>query len=138
MTEILSANSGHCSAIPSTVLPTPCTFSTVGPSIGMGATLKRGPDLDWSTTPTCRTLETLPHQARRTVPSTGDAMMSIGAIGMPARSPQGQDNRTPGAMISKAPQCTFYSSCSLCAPDSGRNDDFYPPPVHVLRPSLCL
>ena len=38
------------------------------------------------------------------------------------------------AMISSAPQCTFYSSCSLCAPDSGRDSDFFPLPYMYTAP----
>jgi hypothetical protein len=91
VTGVPSANSDHCSAIPSiaaalwepatlcadvpgtalaTVLPTPRTFSAAEPSIGMGTTLERGSDLDRSKTPACRTLDALPHHAWRTVPST--------------------------------------------------------------------
>ena len=47
---------------------------------------------------------------------------------------EAQDNRTLGAMISSAPQCTFYNSCSLCAPDSGRNDNFFPLPYMYTAP----
>ena len=82
VTGVLSANSGHCSAIPGTaatlweptapcadvpgiapaaVLPTPRTFSAAEPSTSMGTTLERGPDLDQSKTPVCRTLGALPH-----------------------------------------------------------------------------
>ena len=79
VTGVPSANSGHCSAIPSTVstlwepaasradvpgatpatvLPTPRTSSATEPSIGMGATLECGLDLDQS-----KTLGALPAQA---------------------------------------------------------------------------
>jgi len=92
-TRVLSANSGHCTAIPgamaplwepathcanvrgappSTVLPTPRTFHVLSapqePLNGMGTTLGRGPSLDQIKTPTCRTLRTLPHHAWRTYP----------------------------------------------------------------------
>ena len=81
VTGVPSANSGHCSAIPSTiatlwepatpsadvagtapatVLPTPRTFSAAEPSPGMGATLERGLGLDQSKTRACRTLGALP------------------------------------------------------------------------------
>ena len=45
-----------------------------------------------------------------------------------------QDNRRPSSMISSAPQCTFYNSCSLCAPDSRRNGDFFPLPYMYTAP----
>ena len=142
VTGIPSANSSHCSAIlgtvapqwepatpcvnvpstaPATVLPTPrttpCTFPTAEPSIGMGATLERGPGLDHPQQPPRRPLE--PQGRRRDLHKAKD---------------DAQDNRTPGAMISSAPQCTFYSSCSLCAPDSGRNSDFFPLPYMYTTP----
>ena len=81
VTGVPSANSGHCSAIPgtvatlwepatpcadvpstapATVLPTPRTSSATEPSIGMGATLERGPDLEQSKTSAWRTLDALP------------------------------------------------------------------------------
>ena len=84
VTGVPSANSGHCStipgavatlweptthcvdvlgAVPSTMLPTPRTFSTAEPSTGMSATLKRGPGLDQIKTPACRTLGTPPRYA---------------------------------------------------------------------------
>ena len=84
VTRVLSTNSGHCTAIPvavaplwepatrcadvlgagpSTVLPTPRTFLTAGPSDGMGATPGCGPSFDQIKTPTCRTIGTLPRHA---------------------------------------------------------------------------
>ena len=84
VTGVPSANSGHCSAIPSTmstlwepaasyadvpgaapatVLPTPRTFSAAEPSIGMDMTLEHGPSLDRGKTPACRTLGSLPRHA---------------------------------------------------------------------------
>ena len=161
VTGIPSANSGHCSAIPGTVAPlwepaAPCTrraphyshrcaayfytFPTVEPTIGTSAILERGPSLDQSKTPDRRTLGAPPRRARRTVPSTPIATTPAGAARTPARSTQGQDatqdNRTPGAMISRAPQCTFYSSCSLCAPDSGRKRRLLPPSRTCTPPLL--
>jgi len=112
VTGVLSTNSGHCSAIPgtmaslwepathcayvlgaapSTVLPTPRTFSAVEPSNGMGTTLGRGPNLDPIKTPACRTLGTPPRQVQGTVPSTGATMPPAGAARIPARSPRDQD-----------------------------------------------
>ena len=145
VTGVLSANSGHCSAIPgtvatlwepatpcadvpgtapTTVLPTPHTFSTTDPSTGMGATLEHGPGLDRSKTPACRTLDALPRQYEGRYPQQRTP-----------RRPQGPQGRrrdlreirtaprttaTPGAMPISAPQCTFYSSHPLRTPDSGR------------------
>jgi len=107
-----SANSDHCSTIPgavatlwepathcadvlgtapSTVLPTPRTFSAVEPSNGMGMTLGRSPNLDPIKTPACRTLGTPPRQVQGTVPSTGATMPPAGAARMPARCPRDQD-----------------------------------------------
>ena len=163
VTRIPTANSGHCSVIPGTVAPlwepathcvnvastapatmlptprtTPCTFPASEPTIGMGATLERGPSLDQSKTPA------LGPSAPRHVEQGGQYP--------PQQSPQrplepqgrrrdlrkakddAQDNRRPGAMISSAPQCTFYNSCSLCAPDSGRNGDFFPLPYMYTAP----
>ena len=37
-------------------------------------------------------------------------------------------------MISSAPQCTFYSSCSLCASDLGRDGNFFPLPYMYTAP----
>ena len=48
-----------------------------------------------------------------------------------------QDSLTPGAMISSTPQCTSYSGHLLCAPDSGRDDDFFLPPYMYPAP-LCV
>ena len=145
VTGVPSANSGHCSAIPITVttlwepaascadvpgaapaivLPTPRTSSATEPSIGMSATLECGPGLDQSKTPTCRTLDALPHQRGGRYPQQG----------MPRRPQEPQRHRrdlreirtslrmtaTPGAMLSTAPQCTFYSRHPLHAPDLGR------------------
>jgi len=83
-TGVPFANSGQCSAIPGavatlwepatscadvpgtaliTVLPTPRTFSSAGPSTGMGATLERGLDLDQEQSPARRTLGAMPAQA---------------------------------------------------------------------------
>ena len=115
-TRVLSANSGHCTAIPSavaplwepamhcanvrgavpsTVLPTPCTSLVLSPpqepSNGMGTTLGRGPDLDQIKTPACRTLGTPPRQVQGTVPSTGATMPPAGAARTPAQYPRNQD-----------------------------------------------
>ena len=123
VTGVPSANSGHCSAIPitvitlwepaascadvpgiapATVLPTPRTFSATEPSTGMGATLERGPGLDRSKTPARRTLGVPPRHAWRTVPTTATTTMPTGAIRTPARSPQDQGRR-PGRPSRPAP-----------------------------------
>ena len=145
VTGVPSANSGHCSAIPitvitlwepaascadvpgaaaATVLPTPRTSSATEPSIGMGATLECGPGLDQSKTPACRTLDALPHQRRGRYPQQGmprrpqepsGHRQDIRRIRTPPRT-----TATPGAMPSTAPQCTFYSRHPLHTPDSGR------------------
>ena len=144
-TGVPSANSGHCTTIPGTVstlwepttpcvdvpstapaivLPIPRTSSTTEPSISMSATLECGPGLDQSKTPACRTLDALPHQCGGRYPQQG----------MPRRPQEPQRHRrdlreirtslrttvTPGAMLSTAPQCTFYNRHPLRAPDSGR------------------
>jgi len=111
MTGVLSGNSSHCPAIPSTaaalwepaipcadvpstvlatVLPTPHTFSATEPSTDMGATLELSPGLDRSKTPARRTLGVPPRHAWRTVPTTATTTMPTGAIRTPARSPQDQ------------------------------------------------
>jgi hypothetical protein len=41
---------------------------------------------------------------------------------------------TPGAMLFSAPQCTFYSSNPLRAPDSRKDDDFSPLPYMYTAP----
>ena len=105
VTGVPSANSGHCSTIPgavatlweptthcvdvlgaapSTVLPTPCTFSAAEPSSGMDTTLGRGPNLDPIKTPACRTLGTPPRQVPGTVPFNGATMLPAGAARTPA------------------------------------------------------
>ena len=150
VTGVPSANSGHCSAIPITVstlwepaascadvpgaalvtvLPTPHTFSAAEPSIGMGATLERGPGLDRRKTPACRTIDALPHHAWRTVPSTGNTTMPTGTTRTPARSPQDQGHR-PGQPARPAPCSPVrYSVLSTvdihCTPPiRGEDDDF--------------
>ena len=161
MTEVTSANSGHCSAIPSTVsalwepaascvdvtgaapatvLPTPRTFSAAEPSIGMDMTLEHGPSLDRGKTPACRTLGSLPRHA------TPEGRYPPQQPPRRLQEPQGrrrdlrkakdaaQESCTPSAMISSTTQCTSYSRRSLCAPDSGKNDDFSPLPYMYTAP----
>jgi len=118
----------HCAVVlgvaPSTVLSAPRTFSAAEPSTGMGATLERGPGLDQSKTPACRTLDALPRQHGGRNPQQGTPRRP--------QEPQGcrcdlreirtspRTTATPGAMLFSAPQCTFYSSHPLRTPDSGR------------------
>jgi len=166
-TRVLSANSGHCTAIPgamaplwepathcanvrgaplSTVLPTPRTFHVLSPpqepSNGMGTTLGCGPDLDQIKTPACRTLGTPPRQVQGTVPSTGATIPPAGAARTPVRSPQSQ-GRHPGRLHARrlTLQCGtmyFLQYSATARPRFGEDDDFSLPPVHVHRPSLCL
>ena len=144
-TKVLSANSGHCTAIPgavaplwepanvhgtapATVLPTPRTFHVLSPpqepSNGMGTTLGRGPDLDQIKTPTCRTLGTLPRHAWRTYPLQEPPCCPLELPGrrrdLRRTKDDTQDNCTPSASLSSAAQCTFYSILPLHAPDSGK------------------
>ena len=149
VTGVPSANSGHCSAIPgpvatlwepatpcadvpgtapTTVLPTPRTSLVLFPL--------RNPRPAW-----VRPLNAARALTRARPPPAGSSPprhVEHGGRYPPQQSPRrplepqgrrcdlrkakddAQDNRTPGAMISRAPQCTFYCSCSLCAPDSER------------------
>ena len=145
MTGVLSTNSGHCTtipgavaplwepathcanvrgAVPSTVLPTPRTYSAAGPSNGMGTTLGRGPSLDQIKTPTCRTLGTLPRHAWGTYPLQEPPCRLLEQPGrrhdLRRTKDDTQDDCTPGASLSSAAQCTSYSSRLLRTPDSGR------------------
>ena len=146
VTGVPSANSGHCSAIPSTVatlwepttpsadvsgtapatvLPTPRTFSCAEPSTGVGATLGRGTDLDRSKTLANRTLGTPPRHVWRTVPST--------ATPRRPQEPQGRQRdlceiktspRTT-AMTGAIPHSSLPIVASHCTPlIRGEDDDF--------------
>ena len=156
MTGVPSANSGHCfaipdtvaplwepamhcanvrGAVPSTVLPTPCTSlvlsSLQDPQTAWARPSKVAPT--WTRT---RPRHAGPSKLRHATPRGRDPPQQP-----PRRlqEPQWrrcdlrkakdtvQDSRTPGAMISSTPQCTSYSRRPLCAPDSGKNDDFRSP-----------
>jgi len=148
--EVSSANSGHCSAIPgtvailwepaascadvpgaapATVLPTTHTFPATEPSIGMGVTLERGLGLDQSKTPAWRALGALPRQARRTVPSTDDAMTPPGVRRTPAQSLHDRGCR-PELLLRLAPHLPVHHSVlstviDHCKPPIwGEDDDF--------------
>src|SRR6185312_957815 len=109
VTEVPSANSGYCSAIPDAVAtlwepatqcktcsallqPLYCqfpmllrTFPSAEPSNGMGTTLGSGSGLDQDKTLACRTLGTPPRHAWRTVPPTATTTPPAGAARTPVR-----------------------------------------------------
>ena len=148
MLEVSSPNSGHCSAIPgavatlwepaalspdvldtiiTTVLPTPHTSLVLFPL--------RNPQPAWVRP--SNTARALTGASPLPAGPSAPCHVEHGGWYPPQQSPRrllerqgrrrdlrkakydAQDNRTPGAMISNAPQCTFYSSCPLAPPIRG-------------------
>ena len=105
----------------------------------MGATLERGLDLDWSKTHRPQD----PRDAATSGLGDGTFYRSHHAArwsyqdasvisGRPRTTPR--TTATPGASLSSAAQCTFYSSWPLHAPDLRRNNDFSPFPYMYTAP----
>jgi hypothetical protein len=163
VTGVPSSNSGHCSAIPgtvttlwepatpcadmpgialATVLPTPRTFSSAEPSMGVGATLGWGTDLDQRKIPASRTLDAPPRQAWRTVPSTATTTKPTGATRTPARSPQDQgatqDNCHARRHVLHWSTLYFLQWSSTAHPRFGEKTRTSDLLEHVPRPSLYL
>jgi len=152
VTGVPFANSGHCSAIPgpvatlwepatpcadvpgtapATVLPTPGTFLCCRTLNRYGRNPRlQDPRDAYTSGMEDGTLYRRHHDAHW---SHKDA----GAISARLRTTP-RTTVTPGALLSSATQCIFYSTHPLHTPDLGRRRRLLTPSVHVLRPSLCL
>ena len=163
VTRVFSTNSGHCTAIPgtvaplwepamhcanvrgavpSTMLPTPYT-SLVLSSLQDPQTAWARPSKEAPTWTRTRPRHVGPSKLRHATPRGRDPPQQP-----PRRlqEPQWrrcdlrkakdtvQDSCMPGAMISSTPHCTSYSRRPLCAPDSGKNDEFSPLPYMYTAP----
>ena len=140
----------HCAnvrgAVPATVLPTPCTSLVLSSLKAPRATWARPSGvvrtLTRSRPPPAGPSEHRHVKRRRRYPLQRPPFRPLELPGhrrdLRKVKDDTQDDCTPGASLSGVAQCTFYSIRPLHAPDSGKNDDFSPPPVHVLRASLCL